>query len=376
MKPNDKKTEAKTRHPRFARRLPPPRSSRTTGNVCEKEEMTFEELTLIGCGHTAHQLLWAGAEFDLFSLLSQKGPQTRREIATALSLADQPTRILLQGLVGLRLLKRLDGRFANSAVAEKHLVRGRPGCMIPVLGWQHHIVYPGLLDFVESLKTNRNVGLRRFPGQGDTLYERLRSHPFEERVFQDAMSNLSRQANRQFAEIAPLTGVRRLVDAGGGDGTNAINLVRRWPQLNAVVFDSASVTAIARKHIAAEGLSERVDTVVGDFLLNPFPPDCDAILLAHILTIWSPERNQALLKKCCDSLPDGGKLFIFNMVARDEDDGPLVNALGSPYFQAIATGEGMMYAGSDYEAWLHAAGFAKISRLSLPLEHALFIAEK
>ena len=85
-----------------------------------------------------------------------------------------------------------------------------------------------------------------------------------------------------------------------------------------------------------------------------------------MLTIWSPEKNQALLAKCYRSLPAGGKLLIFNMVSWDDETGPLICALGSAYFQAIATGEGMLYCGQDYESWLRAAGFAAITRVCAP----------
>src|SRR5262249_25574690 len=162
-------------------------------------------------------------------------------------------------------------------------------------------------------------------------------------------------------------------DLGGGDGTNAINLVGRFPHLNATVFDSATVTALAKQKIAAVGLNDQVFTHSGDFLTGDLPRGIDCFLLCHILTIWSPERNTALLKKCRAALPRRGKLIIFNMVSNDEETGPLVNALGSPYFQAVASGEGMLYCFKDYEAWLRAAGFTNVERTALPMEHALFV---
>ena len=127
-----------------------------------------------------------------------------------------------------------------------------------MLGWQAHIVYPGLTDFTESLRQNRNVGLRHFPGSGQTLYERLASHPKLEQVFQQAMSSLSGQANAALAETLDLSGATCLLDVGGGDGTNAMNLVQKQPRLQAIVFDSASVCRLAAEKIAAAGLAARV----------------------------------------------------------------------------------------------------------------------
>lgn len=341
-----------------------------------REELDFAGLLLIGCGHTAFQLLWAAVELDVFTILATRGPLTRVQLAEALNLQAQPARVLLQGLTALRLLRQSGGRYTNATISERHLVRGKPGCLIPLLGWQHHIVYKGLSDFAESLKQNRNVGLRHFPGQGSTLYERLVSHPEIEQVFQAAMSGLSSQANVALAEAADLHDTHCLLDVGGGDGTNAINLARRFPNLRAIVFDSPTVCALADRHIAQAGLAERITTVPGNCFVDAFPAGVDAFLLAHILTIWSPAKNLALLKKCHAALPPGGKVLVFNMVSWDDDSGPLICALGSPYFQAIATGEGMLYSRRDYETWLQEAGFASTTFTNLPMEHGLFVATK
>src|SRR5579872_4709344 len=71
-----------------------------------KPELDEEGLACIGCGHTAFQLLWAGAELDLYTLLSRRAELTREEIAAELKLDLQPTRILLHGLTALRVLEK------------------------------------------------------------------------------------------------------------------------------------------------------------------------------------------------------------------------------------------------------------------------------
>ena len=112
----------------------------------------------------------------------------------------------------------------------------------------------------------------------------------------------------------------------------------------------------------------------GDLFTTPYPEGIDAILYAHMFTIWSNDKNQQILKKTHDALPPGGSVLIFNMMGYDDDTGPVSTALGSPYFLAIATGEGMLYSWSDYENWLKAAGFSKTRRIAdLPLDHGVFI---
>ncbi|MEY3784493.1 MAG: hypothetical protein RLZZ230_815 [Candidatus Parcubacteria bacterium] len=341
------------------------------------KELDIESLLLIAGGHTAFQLLWAGNELGLYNLLSKEPDSSFEHIAKKLKLEPQPTRILLTGLTALLIIKKQDGLYSNAKLTEKLLVSDSSESLVQVLGWQRYIVYEGLIDFVESLKQNKNIGLQRFPGQGNTLYERLASDTFKEKIFQDAMQALSKQANSYLLNIPELNNIHHLVDAGGGNGTNGIALCKKYHNINVSIFESKSICQIAKANIEHEGLSDRVKTWEGDFLNDAFPHEIDAVLYSHILTIWSPETNIALLKKTYSTLPKGGSVIIFNMMGNNDDSGPLSTALGSPYFQAVATGEGMLYSWLDYEKWLKEAGFLTIQRYDdLPLNHGILIGKK
>ena len=144
------------------------------------------------------------------------------------------------------------------------------------------------------------------------------------------------------------------------------------------VYDSEeNVCRIAGQNIEAHGLSDRVFTRIGNFLTDPFPSGIDAILFCHIFTIWSMERNLEILRKCWRTLPKGGAVILFNMMSADDDSGPLSTALGSPYFLAIATGEGMLHRWTDYERAMREAGFSRTERAEgLPLNHGVLVAFK
>ena len=96
------------------------------------EPLTFDDLALIAAGHTAFQLLWAGVNTGVFETLAEQPGMTREELAPALDLEGQPTRILLSGLATLRLLRKEGDRFFNSDIASEVLVRSSPQNMIDV----------------------------------------------------------------------------------------------------------------------------------------------------------------------------------------------------------------------------------------------------
>jgi len=345
--------------------------------MTQPEEVDMQRLVLIAGGHSAFQLLWAGSELGVFDHLSRAPGSTLDEVAKGTKLGAYPSRVLLTGLTALGLIVRREGRFFNAKLTEHMLVKASAGSAAAILGWQARIVYPGLQDFVESLKQGRNVGLRRFPGSGETIYERIASDPALESTFQAAMSALSAQANAHLSQTIDFGSFSRIVDAGGGDGTNAIALARKYPDLEVIVYDSPTVCGIAQDNANAAGLADRVSVWPGNFLVDPFPPHIDAVLYCHIFTIWSLDRERDLLQRTHAALPSGGSVLLFNMMGNDDETGPLSTALGSPYFLAIATGEGMLHAWKDYERILVEAGFSEVQRIeNLPLNHGLIVGKK
>ena len=341
-----------------------------------KQDLDFDGVVQIACGHTASQLLWAAVQLGVFDTLSATPDLTRDQIAKKIGLQSQPARILMTGLAALRLVQKEDDRFRNTPIVERLLTRASPDNMIGVLGWQMHIVYPTAVDLVESLKQFKNVGLRHFKGDADNIYHRLPHNPFIEKVFHEAMFSLSNSANAAMAKLPIFEGIRHLVDAGGGVGQNAMALVRSHPHLKVTVFDGASACDLAKTNIAKAGLESQIDTWPGDFFVDPFPKGIDAVFFGHMMTIWSPERDTSLLRRAYEALPVGGRVLIFNMMGDDDEIGPMTAALGSPYFLTTATGQGMMYSWHEHESFLAAAGFQQTERHILPKDHGLLVGIK
>lgn len=335
-----------------------------------------ERLYLVFGGHIFFQTLRTAVRLGVFDLLAKDGPLTRQEIAKRLGIAEQPARIVVLGLTTTGLLRKRGDRYSNSRLAQELLVKDSPRKITAYVELQHRVMYKGLYWLEESVREYRNVGLKEFAGDEPTLYQRLARDPDTERVFQEAMQELSVQANEHMARFVDLSRVKHLVDVGGGDGTNIIALAQRWPHLRATVFDSPTVCEIARRNIAASGLADRLDAVPGECFADPFPKDADCLMFAHFFTIWGEQKDRELLRKCHASLPSGGKVMIFNMMQHDDETGPLSAAVGSPYFLGIATGLGMLHTWNEYETWMRDAGFTSVQRFRLLRDHGLIVGTK
>lgn len=337
----------------------------------------WEWLSLIMQGHAAFQFMASAIEMDVFDHLAKKS-MTLKELQTALDLQEAPARILMTGLTCLRLTEYgADGKYSNSEASAKYLVKSLPTSVTDIYGWQKYIVYPGIANATECFKKNANLGLEIFPGNESHLYQRIAKDSFLSGVFQKAMSSLSTSTNEELISHLTLEGVEHFVDAGGGDGTNCIAIAKKFPDLKKLtVFDQQAICNIAEKKIEAAGLKSRIGTWHGDLFSTPFPEKMDALLLSHMLTIWSPEQNIQLLKKAHDVLPSKGKVIVFNMGVDDDESGPFSSALGSLYFLCIATGTGRLYTWGEFLEFLKAAGFKNIREQKLAQAHRMWVATK
>lgn len=330
---------------------------------------------LIG-GHIFFQTVNSAVKFRLFDLLETKGGLTQSQIANHLHIQPRPARILLLGLTTLKLLTKNYDIYSNTELARRFFTTNSSENLIAVLEWQAEINYHALGHLHESMKSGKNLGLREFEGNGATLYERLANQPHLELIFQNAMEDISKQANNDLAKFVDFSEVKNVVDIGGGNASNIINLALKYPKLKATVFDRSSVCEIAKKNILGHHLEQRCSVISGNCFINEFPKEVDAFMFCHFLTIWSEEKNQFLLNKTYQALPDKGKVFIFNMMQNNMEDGPLTAAMGSPYFLSLATSEGMLYTWKEYTEWLHQAGFREIKTIKLPKDHGVIIGIK
>jgi SAM-dependent methyltransferase len=319
----------------------------------------LRELRLVIGGFAHFQSLVAACELGLFDLLSAEPGRTAAEIRDRLGASQHGTRVLLGACLAVRLLEKdAASRYRNRPVAERLLVRGRPNGWLPLVEAHHRLLYDSFRHLTASVRTGRNEGLVAFPGPGDTLYERLAAHPDLEGAFHRWVRAISKATNPLLARVDELRDARRLLDVGGGDGTNAIALAGLFPRLEIAVFDLPSVCERAARNVAEHGLSDRISVVPGDLLRDPFPRGFDVVFVAHMLTIWSDEQNVALLSKCREALPPGGRVVDLDDMCDDEAD--LDSARLSLYFLNLATGTGGMRSWAEYEGWFARAGLRDV----------------
>jgi hypothetical protein len=342
--------------------------------VTDEEDL----LRIIIHGATAFELLRSALELDIFERLQAAGGMDLPAIAEQLEIEQQPARILLLGLTSLKLIRKEGNNYVNTGIARRSLLRSRRGFLGQLIDMQAKIVNPAVVDLSESIRHHTNVGLRHLSGPGTTLYERLTAHPELQDTFYASMGDASKKTFPLVLYSFDFSSFHHVLDLGGGDASNSIELARRYEHLEVTVFDQESVIQVAENNIAQAGLADRVHVCSGDFFKDPLPGGIDGILFCHIFEMWSLERNVDLLRRSYAALPTGGAVLVYNFVSDEENTGPLTAAFMSAYFLALASGEGMVYPARDVEMAIRDAGFSQVERSldGIGFNHALLVGVK
>jgi multidrug resistance efflux pump len=138
----------------------------------------------------------------------------------------------------------------------------------------------------------------------ETLYEDL---PRLEQ-FMGAMAGLSRGNFMTLAEKFDFSKYKTLCDVGGATGLLSTLVAKKHPHMRCTSFDLPAVEPIAKKVIAREGLSDRIQTASGDFFKDGLPK-ADVVAMGMILHDWNLEKKKHLIKVAYDALPEDGALI-------------------------------------------------------------------
>ncbi|RDX57994.1 hypothetical protein CR513_62724, partial [Mucuna pruriens] len=141
---------------------------------------------------------------------------------------------------------------------------------------------------------------------GMHAFEYPSSDPRFNQVFNAAMSSSTHlSAKRILESYKGFEHINKLVDVGGGFGTNLNYIISKYPNIQGINFDLPHVIKEAPSYpgVKHEG---------GDMFESV--PHGDAIFMKFILHDWNDERCLKLLKNCYNAIPDDGKVIVVEQV--------------------------------------------------------------
>ena len=329
-----------------------------------------EALFDLVAGFVHSQILAAFVALDLPRHLSGQ-PRDLNDLARRTGLPEDRMRVLAQGAAALGLMARQrDGRYALGRLGAA--LPGIPG-LAQMIG-HHDVLYRDLADPVAFFRDGSQTGLAAFwPyvfGAGGAV------DPEVAATYSDLMADSQTLVAEEALAYLDLSGVRSLMDVGGGTGVFLAAAGAAWPKLHLHLFDLPQVIGPASARFERAGLAERSTITGGSFRTEPLPGGADAISLVRVLYDHSDETVRMLLAKAHACLPDGGRLI----VAEPMSGGARPTRPGDAYFgvYCLAMQTGRARSAEEIVGHLRAAGFAHVAaiRTSRPFVTGLVVARK
>ena len=138
-----------------------------------------------------------------------------------------------------------------------------------------------------------------------------------------------------------------------------------------MVFDrDDQAYKIAKDDIAREGLQDRIELKRGDFLVDDIGSGYDLAILSSIICLFGNDTNILLLRKVKESLNDGGRIVVSDLMLDESKTKPVSSAVFAVNM-LVNTQSGRSYTSIEVKELLHSLGFKDIHRL--PVVHSQVI---
>lgn len=247
--------------------------------------------------HWKYMTVSAACKLNLFDILDFKG-KLSIEISELLYVPKQNADLLLNGLVSINFLNKLDDKYALNDLSEM-LTENHPETMkYACLNWSgDHLQAWMALD--ESIKTGKSF----FQNKYDVgFFKYLNKDKEKLDKYHKAMLAYAKEDYKSITDKIDFNVHTSLMDVGAGYGAAISKIKESFPKLDCYLFDLPSVTKNCR-------LTNDVILQAGDFF-DEIPKVSEAILLSRILHDWNDKKAQQILDNTFKALPKKGYLYI------------------------------------------------------------------
>jgi 2-polyprenyl-3-methyl-5-hydroxy-6-metoxy-1,4-benzoquinol methylase len=333
-----------------------------SGKSEESPAITTDGIREIAYAFQGSRVLLTAYELDLFTTVGD-GAKPSSEVAAAIGTDRRATDRLMNALCAMGLMTKGDGRFSNSPIASRFLVRNSPEFMSGLMHTVH--LWNTWSTLTEAVRKGTAVSGRQVNDRGEKWLT----------AFIAAMHDrASKQAPAIIAQL-DLSGVSRVLDVGGGSGAYAMAFVRAGDGIRATVFDLPNVVPLTRMYVEEEGLLDKIDITAGDYLTDDLGRGYDLVFLSAIIHSNSAEQNRSLIKKCTRALSPGGRVIVQDFIMDEDRTSPPRGAFFA-LNMLVGTAAGDTYTEAEVRTWMEEAGLSGIIRKETPFGSTQIVGKK
>jgi len=323
--------------------------------------ITPEPIVKIATGFIAAKHLLVANEIGLFEQLAGK-PTTLDELAQRTGVPRRTTRIVADAMVSLGFLEKREDRYHNGEATAAFLSGGTGADLRPLLRFLNRMRYPQWLDLEAAVRTDG----------GHTKWGRMTED--EQRIASEGIAVLTTPAAAALASGYDFGRHRHLLDLGGGTGNFLVAVLGRHKALTASLYELPDTAGVARRALVDQPEARRIKVIDGDFFKDALPEGVDAILVANVVHLFSPERNLDMFRRVRRQVDAGTRLLLVDFWTDPTHTQPPPVPLMAGEFLLFA-GEGDVYSAKEAQQWLRETGWRPLQHQPLAGAASLIVAE-
>lgn len=303
----------------------------------------------------------AACELDVFSYL--KGFKTSKALANELGVKERHLDRLLNALVVLGLVEKKGGKFKNTEISNRYLNKESDEYLLGLMH-QAHVFY-GWSLLTDVIK--RGVPTKNLPF----------GKPIENWVepFITAMQQYASERAPKLIDLIDFSGCKKFLDLGGGSGANAVEVAKRFPDIDVYIFDLPEVIPITKRFVSKAGNFKNIHYIEGDYLKNGFGEGYDIILLSNIIHAHGKEDVERIFSACNKALKKKGKIVVHEFLVDQERISPPWSVFFS-INMLVHTQDGDTYTENEIKELFEKTGFSFVSNKPTGLNSDVVIGEK
>jgi acetylserotonin N-methyltransferase len=289
-------------------------------------------------------------ELQVFETLKEPGDPATLQQRTGYS--SRGLHALLAMLKTLGLVDRHEGAYQLNPVSRAYFLKESPFYWGPFFS-RVATNLPAHKLLLENVRDDRTSEIRAAEGwEGGHVDET------QAKLITDFMHCHSIASAVGMARSCDFSGVRKLLDIGGGSGCYATSVAAANPGMQATIMDLPTVCKVAEGYIERAGVAGRVNTMAVDMFRQPWPKGYDAHFFANVFHDWSVDTCARLASWSYAALEPGGRICLQEMLLDDDGDSPQTPVAFS-LLMCLGT-KGQQFTLGQLRVILEQAGFADI----------------
>jgi SAM-dependent methyltransferase len=308
---------------------------------------TREQLLEMAASFRPACVLGAAAELNVFTAIGDR-QLSLEEVTGRLKSDRRATRMLLDALAALHLLKKEEERYSVPEALRPLLSEGTPGSVLPMI-----------LHSMNILRNWTQLAWVVKAGIPGPRVASIRGFDADRAAFVAAMHVVSGPiADGLVARIGGLP-FTHLLDVGGASGTWTMAFLRANPQSRATIFDLPDAIQQARERFAGTEFADRVSFAPGDFYRDELPAGADLAWVSAIIHQHGREESRDLFAKVHRALAPGGHIAVRDIVMEPDRTRPALGAMFA-INMLVNTDRGDTFTFGEIAEDLQAAGFRSV----------------